>query len=181
MDWILQNWALIIVLLLVADKIVAKTSCKWDDLIFTAIKQALLSVTGKKLPVVFLAFGVAAQMLVCFPGCAVKTIADLSPRDQAIATVDLLIDEYVDLHEAYVVALPSLSESQQSWCKSTLAPVMNIAKRSIKLASDAAIIWKISDAIDSTTQSEAYSAALAEARSALDDAISLYTVVSGGK
>ncbi|MCK9324582.1 MAG: hypothetical protein M0P69_03710 [Bacteroidales bacterium] len=181
MDWILQNWTLIVLGLLIIDKIVTVTPCKWDDLIFTSIKQALLSVTGKKLPVVFLAFGVAAQMLICFPGCAVKTIADLSPRDQAIATVDLLIDEYVDLHEAYVVVLPSLTDSQQSWCKATLAPVMNIAKRSIKLASDAAIIWKISDATNATTQSEAYSAALAEARSALDDAISLYTVISGGK
>jgi hypothetical protein len=90
-----------------------------------------------------------------------------------------MIDEYMDMHEAYTTAVPELSPGQQSWCKSTLAPIMNIAKRSIKLASDAAIAWKLSEQTNATSRSEAYSAALAEARSALDDAVSLYQTIRG--
>ena len=44
MEWILENWEWVLLGLLVADKIVAATPCKWDDLIITAIKEALHSV-----------------------------------------------------------------------------------------------------------------------------------------
>lgn len=47
-EFLLQYWAEITLGLMVLDKIVAKTKCKWDDLIFTAIKEVIFKVTGKK-------------------------------------------------------------------------------------------------------------------------------------
>ena len=46
MGFILNHWAEIGLVILVLDKIVAATPCKWDDLILTAIKSALSSVRG---------------------------------------------------------------------------------------------------------------------------------------
>lgn len=48
MEWILAHLSEIALGILVADKIVAKTPCKWDDLIVTSIKEVLGVVTGGK-------------------------------------------------------------------------------------------------------------------------------------
>ena len=49
MEWILSNFEWIMLGLLVADKIVAATPNKYDDLILTAIKGALHKlIPGKK-------------------------------------------------------------------------------------------------------------------------------------
>lgn len=48
MEWIINNWEWIIMGILVADKIVAATPTKWDDLILTSIKGALKSVFPTK-------------------------------------------------------------------------------------------------------------------------------------
>lgn len=180
MDWIIHNWIFVVLALLVADKVVALTPCKWDDLIVTSIKQSLCKITGKTMPVTLIAIGLTAQVAMLCPGCAVKTIADLPPRDQALATTDLLIDQYTDLHAAYATLLPSLSADRQYWCKTTLAPAMNVAKRAIKLATDAAIIWKLTPTGNATSRSDTYAAALAEARAAMDDALSLYNIIASG-
>jgi hypothetical protein len=47
MDVILAYWEYIVILLLCADKIVAQTATKWDDLILTSIKKAIYMATGK--------------------------------------------------------------------------------------------------------------------------------------
>lgn len=41
-DWLVENWALVLLILAIADKVVAVTPCKWDDLIVTAVKKGLL-------------------------------------------------------------------------------------------------------------------------------------------
>jgi len=46
MEWLIKNWELIALGILIADKIVAATPTKWDDLILTAIKNTLGSVKG---------------------------------------------------------------------------------------------------------------------------------------
>lgn len=45
-DWIIANWEYVLLGIMVADKIVAMTPTKHDDLILTAIKGAL----GKMFP-----------------------------------------------------------------------------------------------------------------------------------
>jgi|TARA_Y100000310_G_scaffold182326_1_gene182416 hypothetical protein len=49
MEWVLNNWEWVALGLLVADKIVAATPCKWDDLILTAIKGALAKIVPGKI------------------------------------------------------------------------------------------------------------------------------------
>lgn len=44
MEWILAHWAEIGLAIMVIDKIVAATPCKWDDMIFTAFKEAIKTV-----------------------------------------------------------------------------------------------------------------------------------------
>jgi len=48
MDWIINHASEIALAILIADKIVAKTPCKWDDLIVTSIKEAFGLATGRK-------------------------------------------------------------------------------------------------------------------------------------
>jgi len=48
MEWIVDNWELIALGIMVLDKIVASTPVKWDDIILTAIKNALFTVKPKK-------------------------------------------------------------------------------------------------------------------------------------
>ena len=47
-EFIITYGAEIGFVLMIADKIVAKTPCKWDDLIFTAIKEAVSTILPKK-------------------------------------------------------------------------------------------------------------------------------------
>jgi hypothetical protein len=47
MEWIVEYWAEITLLIMVLDKIVAATPVKWDDIILTAIKSALKTVKPK--------------------------------------------------------------------------------------------------------------------------------------
>ena len=50
MEWLLTNWEWVALAILVADKIVAATPMKHDDLILTAIKGALGKLApGKKI------------------------------------------------------------------------------------------------------------------------------------
>ena len=41
LTWVIQNWELVLLILLVADKVVAITPTPYDDIILTAIKAAL--------------------------------------------------------------------------------------------------------------------------------------------
>lgn len=41
MEWILENWELIALIIMILDKIVAKTPNPYDDIIFTSIKESL--------------------------------------------------------------------------------------------------------------------------------------------
>ena len=43
MSWIIEHWDAVLLGILVADKIVQATPCKWDDLVMTGIKGALRS------------------------------------------------------------------------------------------------------------------------------------------
>ena len=48
MEFLTSYWEYIVILLLCADKIIAQTPTKWDDLIFTSIKKAIYMAAGKK-------------------------------------------------------------------------------------------------------------------------------------
>ena len=48
MEFLISHWEYIVILLLCADKIIAQTPTKWDDLIFTSIKKAIYMAAGKK-------------------------------------------------------------------------------------------------------------------------------------
>lgn len=49
MEWLFANWEWIALGILVLDKVVAATPCKWDDLLLTSIKGAFHSIgLGKK-------------------------------------------------------------------------------------------------------------------------------------
>jgi hypothetical protein len=43
-EFLAKYWEFILLGILIADKIVAATPCKWDDMILTAIKSALRGV-----------------------------------------------------------------------------------------------------------------------------------------
>jgi len=49
-EFLSENWEWVLLGILVADKIVAATPCKWDDMILTSIKSVFRSVfPGRKL------------------------------------------------------------------------------------------------------------------------------------
>jgi hypothetical protein len=47
MEWIIEYWAEITLLIMVLDKIVAATPVKWDNLILTSIKSVLSTIKPK--------------------------------------------------------------------------------------------------------------------------------------
>ncbi len=47
MDFIIGNWEYMAIVILCIDKAVALSPSEWDDLIWTAIKKALLKIVGK--------------------------------------------------------------------------------------------------------------------------------------
>ena len=48
MEWIVENWQWIALAVLVADKIVAATPTKYDDLILTVVKAAISPFAPKR-------------------------------------------------------------------------------------------------------------------------------------
>ena len=98
MEFLTVYWQWIVLGLLVLDKIVAVTPCKWDDLILTGIKGALRSMTGRKLAMVMLVAALAASA----SACAVKAVSDLPAHEQALVYTDMLMDTCVDVEDAYL-------------------------------------------------------------------------------
>ena len=47
MGWIASNWEYVLIVLLCADKMVALSPTKWDDLIWTSVKKAIYKAVGK--------------------------------------------------------------------------------------------------------------------------------------
>lgn len=84
MEWIIQNWELIALGILVADKIVAATPCKWDDMILTAIKGAFKQVVrrrGKGQPLTFHQQNIAKKIVS-------ETVATRSPPIKCQLEID---------------------------------------------------------------------------------------------
>jgi len=77
MEWIAANWQWIALALFVADKIVAVTPTKYDDLIFTAIKGALTGI--KKKPKIEIPLVIFAGMFMV--GCLAGPAAAFQPED----------------------------------------------------------------------------------------------------
>jgi hypothetical protein len=48
MEFIIKHWQEVALAIMVLDKIVAATTCKWDDIILTAIKSAFNSIRPGK-------------------------------------------------------------------------------------------------------------------------------------
>ncbi len=48
METLIKYWAEISLIIMILDKIVAKTPVKWDDLIITAIKETFKTIIPKK-------------------------------------------------------------------------------------------------------------------------------------
>lgn len=178
MDLLADYWSWIVLAVLVVDKLVAATPCKWDDLIVTAVKGALRQVMagrGKTLPVLLLAsaLGLGAW------GCAVQRVAELPPHDQARAVVDLLLDEYADIHAAYLAAEPGLSAGDRAWCREKLTPALNRAKPALVAAASAANAWSIAVTEAEAAEAQArYEALAAEARTLLAAAVDLWNRIA---
>ena len=47
MDFLLNNWAYVLICILAVDKAVALSPSEWDDIIWTSIKKVIFKVTGK--------------------------------------------------------------------------------------------------------------------------------------
>ena len=47
MEWVSANWEYMLIIILCADKAVALSPTKWDDLIWTSIKKAIYKAVGK--------------------------------------------------------------------------------------------------------------------------------------
>jgi hypothetical protein len=45
--WLTENWQMVAIAILVLDKAVALSPMKWDDMIWTSIKKAVLKLAGK--------------------------------------------------------------------------------------------------------------------------------------
>ena len=47
MEFIIENWKYMVIVILAVDKAVALSPSEWDDLIWTSIKKAIYKVAGK--------------------------------------------------------------------------------------------------------------------------------------
>ena len=48
MEWMVENWELCLIGVMVIDKWVALSASTWDDLLWTSVKKALFKLAGKK-------------------------------------------------------------------------------------------------------------------------------------
>ena len=48
MDWIMGNWQIVMIVVMVVDKIVAMSPSKMDDLVWTSVKKVLMGVRVMK-------------------------------------------------------------------------------------------------------------------------------------
>jgi hypothetical protein len=48
MDWIMGNWQIVMIVVMVVDKIVAMSPSKMDDLVWTSVKKVLMGVKVMK-------------------------------------------------------------------------------------------------------------------------------------
>jgi len=48
MDWIMENWQIVMIVVMVVDKIVAMSPSKMDDLVWTSVKKVLMGVKVMK-------------------------------------------------------------------------------------------------------------------------------------
>lgn len=135
-QWIRENWPLVVLAVLILDKIVAVTPCKWDDLILTAIKGALTKAVGKS-------FVFVLPLLVCtamvMPGCAMK---NLSPPDKAAAVGQELTNAYEVVRAEYLHLKNDLPPDKAEWMKRNVAPIINEAQDFLVLYRHAANTWR---------------------------------------
>ena len=47
MEFIIENWVYMVIVILAVDKAVALSPSEWDDLIWTSVKKAIYKVAGK--------------------------------------------------------------------------------------------------------------------------------------
>ncbi|MBT7930035.1 hypothetical protein HN682_09005 [Candidatus Peregrinibacteria bacterium] len=47
MEFIIENWEYMVIVVLAVDKAVALSPSEWDDLIWTSVKKAIYKVAGK--------------------------------------------------------------------------------------------------------------------------------------
>ena len=47
MEFMIENWEYVLIIILAIDKIVALTPSTWDDLIWTSIKKSIFKIIGK--------------------------------------------------------------------------------------------------------------------------------------
>lgn len=152
LEQLLANWELVVLVVLVLDKIVAMTPCKWDDLILTAIKGALGKVAGKSLTWLLLV-GCLAAFSAATTGCALNNISDAPPHDQARAYVDLLIDTHDGVRAAYMAEWHAAGPERKAWLGRDVGIPLNAAYDAIVLAGLAAEEW--SRAFDNGAATEA--------------------------
>lgn len=47
MEFMINNWAYVLIIIMAIDKAVALSPSKWDDLIWTSVKKAIYKIMGK--------------------------------------------------------------------------------------------------------------------------------------
>ena len=47
MEFMINNWAYVLIIIMAIDKALALSPYKWDDLIWTSIKKSIYKVVGK--------------------------------------------------------------------------------------------------------------------------------------
>lgn len=47
-EWLMNNWQMVTIIILVMDKVVAMSATPYDDMLWSSIKGLLYKVTGKK-------------------------------------------------------------------------------------------------------------------------------------
>lgn len=134
-QWIKDNWPLVVMVVLVLDKIVAATPCKWDDLILTAIKGVLTKTVGR-------AFVALLPVLILLPlttGCAMK---NLSPPDKAVAVGYELTQAFEAVRAEHLRLVDELPPDKAAWMKRNVAPIINEAQDYLVLYRRVANTWR---------------------------------------
>jgi uncharacterized protein YoaH (UPF0181 family) len=133
-----------------------------EQLIFAAgaVWAAVGRATAKK-DVALGKGSVVLALLLCVgmtTGCAIKQVAQHPAHEQARYYAEQMGRTYIDLHNGYLEAWPSLTPEQQAWAGENLKPVMNKTKIAIDMAIGAAKTWSIAAEKCESVQVEASAA-----------------------
>lgn len=135
-EWLLANWMYVTIAVLLLDKIVALTPCKWDDMIWTSIKGVLRKLTGRT----FLAMCMVLGLTMTLGACA--GMNKLPVEDQAMVVSDKATDAYMTARTEYERLVDTLPPDKAAWLEDNVAVLLDEGRDYLVMLRESIAVWK---------------------------------------